>query len=172
MASITIQVSTTVEQTAMVVSNLTDYTSEGIVAGDLTSATLKIYSDDLVTPYVIYNLSNPELLSFRDDMVVTLDLTNVFGAQALVDKYYVCQIEFNIPHISNTEGLGLFREAMAKVFEQQDLLNLESAVEVSQTLYFLNMLLDEMEVLSNGDVLSRRADFETRLNTIQRILNY
>ncbi len=173
MASITIKLSTTADQHSVVVNNLTDYTEQGIVAGDLTAATLKIYKDDLITPYVTYVFSSTELDSFKDDMAVTLNIDNVFDVNAVVDAYYVCQIEFNAPHISNTEGLGLFRQAMSKVFEQQDLIKCGAeSVDVSSTLYYLNMLLDEMEVLSDGDVLSRKDDFEARLSTIQRILNY
>ena len=173
MATITINISTTREQTSMLIENNTDYTSEGIVAGDLTSATLKLFLNDLVTPYVTYNLSTAELDSFKDDMLVSLNLNDVFGAIAQSDAYYVCGIDFNSPHISNTEGLGLFKIAMTKVFEQQDLINLDAPViNISQTNHYLSMLLSQMEALSDGDVLSRKDDFTTRLNTIQRILNY
>lgn len=173
MASISIKLSTTADQYSVVVNNLTDYTAQGIVAGDLTAATLKIYKDDLVIPYVTYVFSTAELDSFKDDMAVTLNVDNVFGANAVVDDYYTCIIEFNSPHVSNTEGLGLFRLAMSKVFEQQDLIQCGTdAVDVNSTLFYLNMLLAEMEVLGDGDVLSRKDDFTARLNTIQRILNY
>ena len=174
MATITINISTTREQTSMLIENNTDYASEGIVAGDLTSATLKLYNDtDLVTPYVTYVFSAAELSSFANDMLVSLNINNIFGATAQLDTYYVAQIEFNSPHISNTEGFGLFKIAMTKVFEEFDNINLEEPVSsVSQTNHYLSMLLSEMEALTDGNVLSRRDDFINRLNTIQRILNY
>jgi len=173
MATITINISTTREQTSMLVENNTDYVSEGITAGDLTSATLKLFLTDLVTPYVTYTLSTEELDSFKNDMLVSLNINDVFNTTSQVDAYYVCQIEFNSPHISNTAGLGLFKIAMEKVFEQQDLINLDSPVSsISQTNHYLSMLLSQMEALSDGDVLSRKDDFTNRLNTTQRILNY
>ena len=173
MASIEINISTTREQTSMLIENNTDYVAEGITASSLTSATLKLYLSDLVTPYVTYTLSTDELDSFKNDMLVSLNISSVFGSISQVDSYYVCQIEFNSPHISNTEGLGLFKIAMNKVFEQQDLIILNASnVEVSGTTHYLSMLLSEMEAMSGGDVLSRKDDFDARLNTIQRILNY
>ncbi len=176
MASITINISTTREQTSMLIENNTDYDSEGIASSDFTSATLNIYEDDLTTAYVTYELSTTELASFTDDMLVSLNLDTVFGDISQVDAYYTCQLVFNgdSDFISNTEGMGLFQIAMAKVFEQQDIVSSDSTTSdsVSSTTHYLSMLLSEMEALSDGDVLSRADDFDERLNTIQRILNY
>lgn len=140
----------------------------------VTSIVAKVYTTDAGTPDNTYNFTGQNVTDF---LAGTVDISslNLLGSATPSDEFYLVKLEGNTAaYVSDDASVGITRTALFQVLSQQGFIDVYSPdFRVDRVLITSFMLAYEMDNLEEQDSsLQKRADFTTRDETLQKILNY
>ena len=140
----------------------------------VTSIVAKVYTDDAGTPDNTYNFTGQNVTDF---LAGTVDISSLslLGSATPSDEFYLVKLEGNTAaYVSDDASVGITRTALFQVLSQQGFIDVYSPdFRVDRVLITSFMLAYEMDNLEEQDSsLQKRADFTTRDETLQKILNY
>lgn len=140
----------------------------------VTTITAKVYTTDIGTPDNTYDFTAQDLIDFLAGTVdiATLDL---LGSATPSDEFYLVKLEGNsADYVSDDASVAITLEMINKAMTKAGVIDVYSPdFRVDRILLTSFMLVYECDHLEEQDSsYQKRADFTTRQDTLQKILNY
>lgn len=172
MASIVVNISSTVDQTAVTIADGTDWTALGVPRSTLTSLVLTLYGTSLITPLYTYTLSAGELAAFVADGVVEIAFLDAAGTIYIEDSWWSGVLSGNTgAYVSNYSGFGIYASITYAVYSQVNSLHTPQEIKFNVEKYaIMVMFLEGMKYLDTTNVNSRGVKFQKRLISLQKML--
>lgn len=172
MAAIVVNITSTVDQTGINITDQTDWTSLGVPRSTLTSLVLTLYETSLVTPVYTYTLSAGELSSFVTDGVVEISFLDATGTIYLDDSWWSGVLSGNTgAYVSNYSGFGIYASITYGVYSQVNSLHTPEDIKFNAEKYaIMVMFLEGLKYLDTTNVNSRGVKFQKRLISLQKML--
>lgn len=172
MPAIVITTQTDSTQTSLIITDGTDWAGIGDDISSLTSITLNLYKDSLVSPLNSYTLSAEEVSYYVANGTITLTFEQMFGQIYLDDSFYNLQMDGNSgTYLSNYSGFGIYADITYAVYNEVNNIDTPEAIKYNAEEYAtMTMFLEGLRYLDTTNVNSREVKFTKRLSALNKML--
>lgn len=172
MSDLLIYTTTNTQQTGIVITDKTDWTSLNLSNDSLTSITVSLYQSNLTFPVAQYVLNIQELSSFINSRYVELSFLQIYNTLYVEDGWWTVKITANDnAHESNFSGFGIYADITSAVFAEIDSLHVPEEIKYNAEKYCIIAIYRQgLKFLDTTTVNSREIKYNKRLKALQKML--
>ena len=172
MAQTLIYATSNANQSGVIITDQTDWTTLGVSRSTLSGISISIYAESLVTPEYTYNFTVQNEADYIANGTIELLFSDIVGVVNLQDGWWTIKMSSNSGgYVSNFAGFGIYGDITYAVWSDiNGLHSPEEAKYIAERYCLEAIYLKGLGYLDTTNVNSRAIKFQKRLIALQKML--